>query len=104
MNSRALNSCSSVWRSRLLGVFDLPDVVLRIELDAQLLHQVKLRFQEVDVMLLVLHQLFEQVAGHVVARAMAMSRRLLVKRARRNLGLEIAIEDLFHVLTDVQRI
>src|SRR5438132_10079009 len=76
-----------------LGVFGLTDVALRIKLDAELLHQMKLRFEEVDVILLVLHQLLEQVAGHVVARAMAMGRRLLVKRARRNLGLEIAIEN-----------
>src|SRR6185436_20214532 len=93
MNSRALNSCSPVWRGRSLGVFDLTDMVLRIELHAEFLHQVKLLFEEVDVMLLVLHQLLEQVAGHVVARAVAMGRRLLVKRARRNLGLEIAIEN-----------
>ena len=53
---------------------------------------------------LVLHQLLEQIARDVVARAVAMGRRLLVERARRNLGLEIAIEHFLDVLADVQRI
>src|SRR4051812_11493056 len=81
MNSRALTSVHR-YGSESLGAFDLADVMLRIQLDAELLHQMQLRFEEVDVVLLVLHQLLEEVAGHVVARAVAMGRRLLVKRAR----------------------
>ena len=53
---------------------------------------------------LVLHQLLEQIARHIIARAVAMRRRLFVKRARGNLGLEIAIQDLLDVLADMQRI
>ena len=53
---------------------------------------------------LVLHELLEQVARHVVLDRMAMGRRLLVERARRHLGREIAVEHFLDVLADVQRI
>ena len=50
-------------RRRLL---ELADVVLGVELEAELGDQVELRFEEVDVLFLVVHQLLEQVARDVI--------------------------------------
>src|SRR4051812_19855768 len=50
----------------LLLLVQLPDVVLRVELHAELRDEVELRLEEIDVVLLVRHQFFEHVARHVV--------------------------------------
>lgn len=47
---------------RFLSVFELADMVLCIELFAELLDQLQLRFQEVDMAFLVRHERNEQIA------------------------------------------
>ncbi len=53
---------------------------------------------------LVLHQVLEQLARHVILHRVAVSRRLLIKLARADLGREIAFQNLFDVLPDAQRV
>jgi Zn-finger in ubiquitin-hydrolases and other protein len=48
--------------SVVVVVAELADMMLGVELDTELGDQIKLRFEEVDMMLLVAHQLLEQVA------------------------------------------
>ena len=83
----------------LFGFVELSNVMLRVKLDAELGDEIELRLEIVDVLLLVVHQLLEQIARDVVAHAMTMGRRFLVKRARRNLGLEVAVENFLDVLS-----
>src|SRR5436190_23845021 len=47
---------------RSVAALQPADMLLRVELEPDALDQVQLGFEEVDVMFLVLHQLFEQVA------------------------------------------
>src|SRR5262245_27087527 len=47
-------------------VVDLADVMLRIELDPELRDEIDLGLKEVDVLLLIMHQLLEQVTRHIV--------------------------------------
>jgi hypothetical protein len=47
---------------RLMLAFEPADVLLGVELKPDPLDQIKLGFEEIDVMLLVLHQAFEQIA------------------------------------------
>ena len=89
---------------RLLVLAELAHVLLAVEFDADLRYQRDLRLEEVDMLLLVVHQLLEQVAGDVVAHAVAVRGGFFVERAGGDLGLEIAVEDFLHVLPDVQRI
>ena len=72
--------------------------------EADALDQMQLRFEEVDVVLLVLHQAFEQIARDVVLDDVAMSCRLLIKRAGTDLGGQIAFDDFLDVLADPQGI
>src|SRR5215204_5202691 len=58
-------------RRESLVLFHLADVMLRVEFDTELGDQIDLGLEEIDVMLLVVHQLFEQIAADVVAHAMA---------------------------------
>src|SRR6202044_3788274 len=83
---------------------DLADVMLGVELGAELGDQIKLGLEKIDVMLFVAHQLLEQVARDVILDRVAMGGGLLVERARVHLGAQIAFEDLFHRLPDMQRI
>ena len=89
---------------QLVIVVDLADVVLGIELEAELGDEIELGLEKIDVLFLVVHQLLEQVAGDVVLDRVAMGGGLLIERARRHLGREIAVEHLPHVLSDVKRI
>lgn len=57
--------------------------MLGIKLKAELGDEVELSLEKVDVILIVLHQLLEQIAAHVVLDCMTMGRGFLVKRARR---------------------
>src|SRR6266545_7241464 len=52
--------------SRSVVVFELADMMLRVELDAELGDKVDLRLEEVDVALLALHKLLDRVRGEVV--------------------------------------
>src|SRR5262245_19775396 len=82
----------------------LAHMVLRVELDAEPRHEIELRLEEVDKLLLVPTQLFKQVARHVVLYRMAVGRRLLVERAGAVFGLQIALQHFLDVLPDMQRI
>ena len=58
-------------------------MILRVELKAELADEIELRFEEIDVVFLVRHQLLEQVACHIVLRGVAVRRGFLVERAGR---------------------
>ena len=60
------------------------DMLLGVEIESDPPDQIELGFEEIDVMFLVLHQLFEQVARDIVLDAVAVGRRLLVQRSRRD--------------------
>ena len=85
-------------------VVDFTDVVLRVELETEFGDEIELRFEIIDVLFLVVHELLEQVAGDVVLDCMAMCRGLLIERPRRHLRGKIAVEHLLDVLPDVERI
>src|SRR5262249_53678860 len=85
-------------------VFGFPHVMLGIKFEAELGDEIELGLKIIDVLFLVVHELLEQVAAHVVLHRMTMGRGLLVERARRHLGRKIAVEYLLHVLPDVKRV
>src|ERR1700735_4776995 len=91
-------------RRSVLVVLEFADVMLGIKLDAELGDEVELRFKEVDVLFLVMHQLFEQVARDVIAHAVAMRGGFFVKRACRHFGDKVAVEHFLDRLADMQRI
>src|SRR5713226_8665962 len=72
-------------------LFGFPDMILSVKLKPEAGDKFKLRFEEVDVLLLITHQFFEQIPGHVILDAMAMTRRLLIKGTRGHLSRKIAI-------------
>ena len=84
--------------------FGIPDIMLGVKLKTKAGNELKLRFEEVDVLFLIAHQLFKKVSGHVVLGAVAVSRRLLVKRTGGHLGSKVAIQYLLDGLPDMQRI
>jgi len=55
-------------------VADIADMLLFVKLDSDALDEIKLGFEEVDVMLLVLHDALEQVTRNVVLDAVAVGR------------------------------
>src|SRR5258708_21058895 len=57
--------------------FRLADVMLGVELETEAGHQLELGFEVIDVLFLVVHELFEQVPRHIILCALALSRRLL---------------------------
>ncbi len=81
---------------------ELSDVVLRVQLDAELRHQIQLRLQEVDVVLFIIHQCFEEIATYVIFDPMAMRCRSLVKCTGRQLCRQVCLKYFLDVLTDVQ--
>src|SRR6516165_9665596 len=81
---------------------EFADVLLGVELKADALDQIELGFEEVDVLLLVLHQVLEQVTRDIVLHAMAIGRGLLIERASADLGGKIAFDDFLDILADPQ--
>ena len=57
-------------------------MLLGVQLKPDPLDQIELGFEEIDVMLLVLHQAFEQIARNVILDAVAVGRAFLVKITR----------------------
>jgi hypothetical protein len=47
-------------------------MMLRVELKAEPADEIELRFEEIDVVFLVRHQLLEQVARYIVLRCVAV--------------------------------
>src|SRR5258708_4792819 len=72
-------------------LFGFPDMILSVKLKPEAGDKFKLRFEEVDVLLLIAHQFLEQIPGHVILGAMAITRRLLIKGTRGHLSRKIAI-------------
>src|ERR1700675_1890383 len=94
-------------KTSALSVFALArlaDMMLRVELKAEPADEIELRFEEIDVVFLVRHQLLEQVACYIVLRGVAVRRGFLVERAGGNLRRQVAVKHLFDVLTDAQGI
>ena len=81
----------------------LADMVLRIELEAELGDKIELRLQEVDVTLFVVHQRLEQVARDIVLDRVAMGRSLLVEFTRIQFSLQVALDDFLDGSTDMER-
>src|SRR6266478_4206087 len=79
-------------------------MILSVKLKPEAGDKFKLSFEEVDVLLFIAHQFFKQVPGHIILGPMAITRRLLVKGTRGHLSSQIAIQDLFDGLPDMQRI
>src|ERR1700761_6605029 len=80
------------------------DVLLGVKLKPDAPDQIELGFEEIDVMFLVFHHAFEQIARDIVLDAVAVGRRFLIKGSRRQFGREIALDDFLDVLTDPQGI
>src|SRR5438105_1649974 len=59
----------------------LANVMLRVEFKSQLGDEIKLSFEEIDVFFLIVHELLEQIARHIIANRMAMRSGFLIKRA-----------------------
>src|SRR5947209_8235812 len=66
-------------RASLMLALEPADVLLGVKLQPDPPDQVELGFEEVDVVFLVLHQAFEQVARHIVLDLMAIGRRFLIQ-------------------------
>ncbi len=84
----------------VVALVHLSDMILRVELKAELVDEIELRFEEIDVVFLVRHQLLEQVPCHIVPRGVAVRRGFLVERAGGNLRRQVAVKHLFDVLAD----
>src|SRR5260370_42131419 len=80
------------------------DMLLGVKLKPDPSNQIKLGFEEIDVVLLVLHQALEQIARDIVLDAVAVGRRFLIKVTGADLGGEVAIDDFLDVLADPQGI
>src|SRR5947209_6373161 len=81
---------------------EFADVVLGVELHAELLDQLLLRLEEIDVALFVGGQLFKQQLRHAVIDRVAIGRGFEIERARLDFGGKIAAQDLFDVLADTK--
>ena len=82
----------------------LAHVMLGVEREAKLVYEIKLGFEEVDMLLLLMQQLLEQIAANVILHGMAMRCRFLVQSARCSFEPEIALEDIRYGLPDMERI
>src|SRR5436309_3128308 len=94
---KMLRNPGSGRSSAFLG---LADMVLGVELETEAGDQLELGFEVVNVLFLVLHQLFKQVPGHIVLGGVTMSRRPLVEGAGEKLSREVAVQHLLDGLTD----
>ena len=79
-------------------------MALAVELDADLLDELKLRLEEIDVVLLVRRQLLEDVLGDAVVCRVAMARCFEIERTGGSFGGEITFDDLWNSLTNFQEI
>src|SRR5260370_36017968 len=76
----------------VVALAHLADMILRVELKAELVDEIELRFEEIDVVFLVRHQLLEQVACHIVLRGVGVRRGFLVERAGGKLRRRVAVK------------
>src|SRR6267143_5115839 len=79
-NPRPPRLAAHNWAS--LTLVELADMMLGVELKAELGDEVDLGFKEIDVMFLVVHQLLEEFACHIVLHTVAVGCRLLVEHPR----------------------
>ena len=104
-----IERCTDIPEGRLRPMLNVvalepADMLLGIELDADLLDEVELGLEEVDMAFLVRHQLLEQVLGHPVADALAIGGGLAVEVAGIVFGRKVAFEDFLDGLADAQRV
>src|SRR5271168_558403 len=78
--------------------------MLRVELKTEFADQIELGFEEIDVVLLVCHQLLEQVPRDIILHAVTICGGFLVKLSGGKLRRQIAIQNLLDGLADMQRI
>src|SRR3984893_9625958 len=88
----------------LFAVFEPANMFLAVELDAELLDELQLRFQKIDVLFLIDEQLVIELLGNEVVGGNAIFRRLGVERSRGNLGVEVTAKNFIHRLSDPQRV
>src|SRR6476469_881947 len=86
------------------SALEAADVLLRVELDADLLDQLQLGFEKIDVMFLVFREILEEELADAVVDAVAISGGVEVERPRIDFRGEIAVQDFLDVLADAQRI
>src|ERR1019366_2819061 len=79
-------------------------MLLAVERYAELLDQFQLRFQKVDMLLLVDEEVVIEFLGHKVMDGNAVFGRLRVETPRGNFGGKVAADNLFPRLSDPQRI
>src|SRR5262249_28541733 len=72
-------------------LFGLANVMLGVELEPELGDEIELGLEIIDMLFLVVHELLEQVARHVVLDGVAVRCGFLVKGARRHLRRKIAV-------------
>src|SRR5580704_12263359 len=77
---------------------------LAVELDAELLDELQLRFQKIDVLFLVDEQVVIELLGDEVVGGNAIFSRLGVERTRGGLGVEVTAKNFLHRLSDPQRV
>src|ERR1700687_33300 len=98
--SRVMTAMSVV----LMLALEPADMLLGVKLESDPPDHIELGFEEVDVVLLVLHQALEQIARDVILDAVAVGRRFLIKATGAHLGGEVALDDFLDVLADPQGI
>src|SRR5262249_9254111 len=102
--ARSVTRHGSTATSICVIFFGLANVMLGVELEPELGDEIELGLEIIDMLFLVVHELLEQVARHVVLDGVAVRCGFLVKGARRHLRRKIAVEHFPHVLSDAKRI
>ena len=82
----------------------LADMLLRIERQADLLDQLQLRFQEINMLLLVVGEVLEQVFRHAIVDRDAKGGGLQVKGARGEFRIQVHLDDFLHGFANRQRV
>lgn len=81
-----------------------PNVLLGIELHAELLYQFLLRFKEIDVTFLIRREFLEKGLGDSVVYRIAVLSRIKVERARFDFRRQITAQNFLDSLADAQGI
>src|SRR5262249_10905402 len=85
-HARLHSNAKTAAGSICVALVHLANVMLRIEFKPELGDEIELGFEKVDVMLLIRHELLEEIACHVIPHAVAMRGRFLIKGAGRHFG------------------
>src|SRR5208283_3193035 len=90
--------------SSRFAVFKSADMALAVELYAELFDELQLRFQKVDVMLLVDEEVVIELLGHTVMNGDAIFGGFCIEGARGDFGGKVAADNFLHRLSDPQLI